>query len=163
MHNAGGVPLRAVIQRVRKASVTVESDIVGQIGRGFLVLLGVGQGDSDAQATLLARKVAGLRIFADEDGKMNLSLAELDHATGEGKVLAVSQFTLFADVRKGRRPSFVRAAPPDEAKRLYDLFCAALEREGIGVEKGIFQAEMQVALVNDGPVTILVDTDELGA
>jgi D-tyrosyl-tRNA(Tyr) deacylase len=94
---------------------------------------------------------------------MNLSLAELNHAAGEGKVLAVSQFTLYADVRKGRRPSFVHAAPPDEAKRLYEVFCAALQHEGVAVERGIFQAEMQVALVNDGPVTILIDTDELGS
>lgn len=149
------------MQRVNEASVTVEGKIVGRIGRGFLVLLGVGQGDGDAQAALLARKIAGLRVFADNDGKMNLSLGELNLAAGEGKVLAVSQFTLYADVRKGRRPSFVHAAPPDEGKRLYVAFCGALQREGIMVEQGIFQAEMQVALVNDGPVTIVIDTDEL--
>ncbi len=149
------------MQRVNEASVTVEGKIVGRIGRGFLVLLGVGQDDGDAQAALLARKIAGLRVFADNDGKMNLSLGELNLAAGEGKVLAVSQFTLYADVRKGRRPSFVHAAPPDEGKRLYVAFCGALQREGIMVEQGIFQAEMQVALVNDGPVTIVIDTDEL--
>jgi len=153
--------LRAVIQRVTEASVTVEDEIVGKIGRGFLVLLGVGQGDGDAEATLLARKIAGLRVFADGDGKMNLSLGELSRAAGEGKVLAVSQFTLYADVRKGRRPSFVHAAPPDEGKRLYERFCAALQQEDVEVERGIFQAEMQVALVNDGPVTIVIDTAEL--
>ena len=153
--------MRAVVQRVREASVTVDGEIVGAIGRGLLVLLGVGQGDGDLQATLLARKIAGLRVFADGDGKMNLSLAELNLAAGEGKVLAVSQFTLYADVRKGRRPSFVHAAPPDEGKRLYQAFCDALQREGIAVERGIFQAEMQVALVNDGPVTIVIDTEEL--
>ena len=153
--------MRAVVQRVNEASVTVEGKIVGRIGRGFLVLLGVGQGDGDAQAALLARKIAGLRVFADNDGKMNLSLGELNLAAGEGKVLAVSQFTLYADVRKGRRPSFVHAAPPDEGKRYYEAFCDALQSEGISVERGIFQAEMQVALVNDGPVTIVIDTDEL--
>lgn len=153
--------MRAVIQRVTEASVTVDGEVVGAIGRGFLVLLGVGEGDSSTEANLLARKIAGLRVFADADGKMNLSLADLDKEQGEGAVLAVSQFTLFADVRKGRRPSFVHAAAPDVANRLYQDFCAALANEGVRVERGVFQADMQVALVNDGPVTILIDTDDL--
>jgi D-tyrosyl-tRNA(Tyr) deacylase len=155
--------MKAVVQRVSEASVTVDNTIVGQIGRGFLVLLGVGMADDERTAALLARKIAGLRLFADADGKMNLSLAELNHAAGEGAVLAVSQFTLYADVRKGRRPSFVHAAPPDVANRLYQSFCAALTAEGIRVERGIFQAEMQVALINDGPVTILIDSDDLAS
>lgn len=155
--------MRAVVQRVSEASVTVEGEVVGRIGKGLLVLLGVGDGDGATQATLLARKIAGLRIFADNDGKMNLSLADLNHSAGEGKVLAVSQFTLFADVRKGRRPSFVHAAPPEIARQLYEHFCKALAQEGVAVERGVFQAEMQVALVNDGPVTILIYTNELAA
>lgn len=154
--------MRAVVQRVSRASVTVAGEVVGSIGQGFLVLLGVGAGDADADATLLARKIAGLRVFTDADGKMNLALADIDDGMG-GAVLAVSQFTLYADVRKGRRPSFVHAAPPDEAQRLYQFFCAAVVREGVRVERGIFQAEMQVELVNDGPVTILLDSAELRA
>lgn len=110
--------MRAVVQRVSRASVTVAGAVVGTIGQGFLVLLGVGAGDTDADASLLARKIAGLRVFADADGKMNLALGDIEN----GAVLAVSQFTLYADVRKGRRPSFVHAAPPDEAQRLYAYF-----------------------------------------
>ena len=148
--------MRAVIQRVSKASVTVEEKIVGQIGRGFLILLGIAHSDSEAEAAFLARKIAGLRVFEDGDGKMNLSLSEIG-----GAVLAVSQFTLYADTRKGRRPSFVDAARPEQAEPLYRRFCELLVAEGVPVEKGIFQATMQVALVNDGPVTILMDTSEM--
>ena len=148
--------MRAVIQRVSKASVTVEEKIVGQIGQGFLILLGIAHSDSEAEAAFLARKIAGLRVFEDGDGKMNLSLSEIG-----GAVLAVSQFTLYADTRKGRRPSFVDAARPEQAEPLYRRFCELLLAEGVPVEKGIFQATMQVALVNDGPVTILMDTSEM--
>ena len=148
--------MRAVIQRVSKASVTVEDKIVGQIGQGFLILLGIAHSDSEAEAAFLARKIAGLRVFEDGDGKMNLSLSEIG-----GAVLAVSQFTLYADTRKGRRPSFVDAARPEQAEPLYRRFCELLVAEGVPVEKGIFQATMQVALVNDGPVTILMDTREI--
>ena len=148
--------MRAVIQRVSKASVTVEDKIVGQIGQGFLILLGIAHSDSEAEAAFLARKIAGLRVFEDGDGKMNLSLSEIG-----GAVLAVSQFTLYADTRKGRRPSFVDAARPEQAEPLYRRFCELLLAEGVPVEKGIFQATMQVALVNDGPVTILMDTSEM--
>ena len=148
--------MRAVIQRVSKASVTVEDKIVGQIGQGFLILLGIAHSDSEAETAFLARKIAGLRVFEDGDGKMNLSLSEIG-----GAVLAVSQFTLYADTRKGRRPSFVDAARPEQAEPLYRRFCELLVAEGVPVEKGIFQATMQVALVNDGPVTILMDTSEM--
>ena len=139
------------------STTTVRRRVAPYAGAG----VGVGEGDGNAEAETLARKVAGLRVFADGDGKMNLSLADLDKEKGEGAVLAVSQFTLYADVRKGRRPSFVHAAPPEVANRLYERFCAALAHEGLRVERGIFQAEMLVALVNDGPVTILIDTNDL--
>jgi D-tyrosyl-tRNA(Tyr) deacylase len=149
--------MRAVIQRVSSAQVTVGGEVVGRIGRGFLVLLGVTAADGATEAGLLARKIAGLRVFEDGDGKMNLALADVG-----GAVLAVSQFTLYADVRKGRRPSFIAAARPEQAAPLYERFCALLRAEGLEVQQGIFQAEMQVALVNDGPVTIWMDTAELG-
>lgn len=123
---------------------------------GFLVLLGVTAADGEAEAGLLARKIAGLRVFEDDGGKMNLALADVG-----GAVLAVSQFTLYADVRKGRRPSFIAAARPEQAAPLYERFCSLLRAEGVAVEQGVFQAEMQVSLVNDGPVTIWMDTAEL--
>lgn len=148
--------MRAVIQRVSSAQVTVEGEVVGRIGRGFLVLLGITVGDGEAEAVLLARKIAGLRVFEDEGGKMNLALADVG-----GAVLAVSQFTLYADVRKGRRPSFIAAARPEQAEPLYQRFCTLLRSEDLQVEQGVFQAEMQVALVNDGPVTIWMDTVDL--
>ena len=148
--------MRAVIQRVSSAQVTVQGEIVGKIGRGFLVLLGITAGDGETEAGLLARKVAGLRVFEDGDGKMNLALADVG-----GAVLAVSQFTLYADVRKGRRPSFIAAARPEQAEPLYQRFCSLLRAEGIEVQQGVFQAELQVALVNDGPVTIWIDTADL--
>ena len=140
------------MQRVRQASVTVEGRTVGAIGPGLLVLLGVGRGDGEAEAVALADRIAGLRIFEDATGKMNLSLLDTHRAA-----LLVSQFTLYADTRKGRRPSFVDAAPPDEARRLYARACEALRALGVTVAEGVFAAQMQVALVNDGPVTIWLD------
>ena len=145
--------MRAVVQRVAEASVRVEGAVVGSIGRGLLVLLGVGRGDAEKDAEALAERVAHLRIFADEAGHMNRSLLE----TG-GEVLLVSQFTLYGDARKGRRPSFVDAAAPAEANRLYGLFAAHLRAAGLRVEEGVFRAMMDVALVNHGPVTILLDS-----
>ena len=145
--------MRAVVQRVSSASVTVEEQVVGAIGAGVLMLLGVGQGDTEADADYLAEKIAHLRIFLDDDGKMNRSLLE----TG-GAALVVSQFTLYGDARKGRRPGYSAAAPPDEADRLYQYCCARLRTHGVPVEQGIFQAMMSVALVNEGPVTILLDS-----
>lgn len=145
--------MRACVQRVAEARVTVEGEIVGQIGRGLLVLLGVATGDRDADAQWLAEKIAGLRIFEDAAGKMNLSLAE----TG-GAMLVVSQFTLLGDCRRGRRPSFVDAAPPEEAERLYEVFVAAVRAAGMEVATGRFRRHMQVSLVNDGPVTLIVES-----
>lgn len=149
--------MKAVIQRVNRASVTVEGKITGEIGKGFLVLLGVVQGDTEEEMRLLAKKVAQIRIFTDENDKMNLSLDKVD-----GEVLVVSQFTLCADVSHGRRPSFIGSAPPDIAENLYESFCEELvAAHGVKkVAKGIFGADMQVELVNDGPVTIIMDTDE---
>ena len=144
--------MRALLQRVREASVTVEGRKVGALGPGLLVLLGVGRGDGDSEAVALADRIAGLRIFEDAAGKMNLSLLDTHRAA-----LVVSQFTLYADTRKGRRPSFIDAAPPEEARRLYARACDALRALGVHVEEGVFAAEMQVALVNDGPVTILLE------
>lgn len=133
--------------------MTVDGTVTGRVGRGLLVLLGVAPEDGETQARWLARKVASLRIFPDHDGRMNRSL--LDDGLG---ALVVSQFTLYGDCRKGRRPSFVHAAPPEHAEPLYERFCALLAEEGVPVERGVFQATMQVALVNDGPVTLIVDT-----
>lgn len=145
--------MRAVIQRVSEASVTVEGRVVGAIGQGLLILLGVGAGDGEAEAKLLAEKSANLRIFADDEGRFNRSLLD----TG-GEALVVSQFTLYADTRRGRRPSFSDAAPPEIAAPLVDAFANELRRLGIIVRTGQFGAMMQVALVNDGPVTILLDS-----
>jgi D-tyrosyl-tRNA(Tyr) deacylase len=147
--------VRAVVQRVSQARVEVEGQTVGQIRLGLLVLLGVGRGDTLEDAAYLARKVAGLRVFSDEEGKMNLSLAEVG-----GEVLVVSQFTLYGDTRKGKRPNFVNAAPPGEGKRLYEYFCALLAEQGLHVETGVFQAHMEVHLVNHGPVTLWLDSSE---
>lgn len=144
--------MKAVIQRVSSASVTVEGLIVGQIGQGIMVLLGVEKGDTEAPADWLAEKIVGLRIFEDGAGKMNRALPEVG-----GAVLAVSQFTLAGNCNKGRRPSFDTAAPPDEGKRLYDYFVESLKRQNVPVQTGIFQADMQVALVNDGPVTFILE------
>jgi D-tyrosyl-tRNA(Tyr) deacylase len=145
--------VRAVVQRVSSASVEVDGQTVASIGRGFLVLLGVANGDTDREAEWLADKIAGLRIFEDEAGKMNLSVPDIG-----GAILVVSQFTLLADCRKGRRPSFTDAAPPAEADRLYQVFVTALRHSNLPVETGVFQAHMAVGLVNDGPVTGVVET-----
>lgn len=145
--------MRAVLQRVKEASVTVEGQVTGRIGPGLLVLLGVGKGDTEADVDFMADKVPRLRIFEDGAGKMNRSLLD-----GTKALLAVSQFTLYADTKKGRRPSFIDAMPPDEAKRLYALFCERCRAQGLTVEEGVFAADMQVALVNDGPVTIVLDS-----
>lgn len=150
--------MRAVVQRVQAASVTVDGQQIGAIGQGFLVLLGVTHRDQEHDAAVLARKIAGLRLFEDEEGKLNLALADIG-----GAVLVVSQFTLYADVRKGRRPGFTQAARPEEAQPLYERFCHLLTEQGVAVARGVFQAHMQVALVNDGPVTIWLDTAELPA
>jgi D-tyrosyl-tRNA(Tyr) deacylase len=145
--------LRIVLQRVKEASVTVEGNRISSIGPGLLLLVGVAHGDDETEADWLAEKVAGLRIMADEEGKMNLSVRDVG-----GAVLAVSQFTLLADTRKGKRPSFVGAAPPEEAARLFDYFCERLRTAGVSqVETGRFGAMMDVALVNDGPVTIVLE------
>jgi D-tyrosyl-tRNA(Tyr) deacylase len=145
--------MRAVVQRVARASVTVDAQTVGQIGQGLVVLLGVEQDDREADAQQLADKIIQLRIFDDAEGKMNLSLTEV-----RGAMLVVSQFTLLADCRKGRRPSFIQAAPPELAQRLYETFVAVVGVQGITVATGKFRAMMQVELVNDGPVTILLDS-----
>ena len=146
--------MKAVIQRVSEASVTVNGTVVGVIQKGFLVLLGVMDGDTEADADVLAGKVARLRVFTDENDKMNLSVTDVD-----GEVLCVSQFTLCADVKKGNRPSFTPSAPPAEAQRLYEYFTRRLLAEGVkNVERGVFGAHMEVRLLNDGPVTILFDS-----
>ncbi|MEW5897606.1 MAG: D-aminoacyl-tRNA deacylase [Bacillota bacterium] len=145
--------MRAVIQRVSRAKVTVDDQVVGSIGRGLLVLLGVGADDEAADAAYLAEKIPFLRIFEDEAGKLNRSLFEI-----EGEALVVSQFTLYGDCRRGRRPSFSSAAPPDKARRLYELFVAQLQEKGIKVATGTFQAHMLVELVNDGPVTLWLES-----
>jgi len=145
--------MRAVVQRVSRASVTVHGELVGQIDHGFVVLLGVADDDTQDDVIYLAQKVAGLRVFEDEQGKMNLSLADVT-----GKMLVVSQFTLLGDCRKGRRPSFVHAAQPQRAEELYHSFVAEITGQGIDVETGRFREQMQVELVNDGPVTLLVDS-----
>ena len=148
--------MRAVVQRVSSAQVTVAGEVVGQIERGFLVLVGITHSDGEAEAHYLARKIVGLRVFEDDGGKMNLGLTDIG-----GAVLAVSQFTLYGDVRKGRRPSFIDAARPEQAEPLYQRFCQLLAAEGVAVEQGVFQAHMQISLVNDGPVTIWLDTADL--
>jgi D-tyrosyl-tRNA(Tyr) deacylase len=147
--------VRAVIQRVNCASVTVDGRVAGEIGAGLLVLLGVGRLDNPESASYLAEKITNLRIFSDEAGKMNLSLLD-----SGGAVLVVSQFTLYGDTRGGRRPSYIQAAPPEEANRLYEEFVRSMRALGVTVETGVFQAHMQVELVNDGPVTILVDSEK---
>jgi len=145
--------MRAVVQRVSQAKVRVGEEVIGRIGKGLLVLLGVARGDSDADGDYLAGKIVGLRIFEDDAGKMNLSVQDVG-----GEVMVVSQFTLLADCRKGRRPSFVRAAEPTEANRLYERFAAGIRGSGVPVATGEFQAMMAVSLTNDGPVTILLDS-----
>jgi len=145
--------MRAVVQRVTQAKVEVNGAVTGAIGAGLLVLLGVGKADTAADAEYLAAKIAGMRIFSDDAGKMNLSVLEAG-----GAMLAVSQFTLYGDCRKGRRPSFDPAAPAEQARALYEHFLGAARRAGVRVETGIFQAHMTVALVNDGPVTLILES-----
>lgn len=145
--------MRAVIQRVSRAEVRVDGEVTGRIGRGIVVLLGVGHDDTERDGDYLLDKIVGLRIFPDAEGKMNLSLEQIG-----GELLVVSQFTLYGDTRKGRRPSFINAAPPDLAVALYDRFVAAARARGITVGTGVFQAMMEVELVNDGPVTIVVES-----
>lgn len=147
--------MRAVIQRVRRCRVQVDSRVVGEIGLGLLVLLGVGKGDTEAAADYLVEKVLGLRIFEDDAEKMNLSVQDM-----KGEVLVVSQFTLYGDARKGRRPSFDAAARPEEARRLYEYFVEKIRAAGLRCETGEFQAMMEVELVNSGPVTILLDSEK---
>jgi D-aminoacyl-tRNA deacylase len=148
--------MRAVVQRVKKAEVRVNGRAVGRVGAGMLVLLGIGKEDTLREAQSLADKVINLRIFDDQDSRMNLSLLETN-----GGLLCVSQFTLYGDCRKGRRPSYDRAAPPETACQLYDAFVASVRAGGIAVETGQFQAMMEVELINDGPVTLLVDTERV--
>lgn len=148
--------MKAVIQRVLNAKVTVDGNVTGEIGKGFLVLLGVMDTDTEEEMKLMAKKVAQLRVFEDENEKMNLSLDQIG-----GNVLVVSQFTLCADVSHGRRPSFIKSAPPEKANRLYEMFVEELHAWGVeNVQTGIFGADMAVELLNDGPVTIIMDTDE---
>ena len=147
--------MRAIIQRVTRARVTVASRVAGEIRTGVLVLVGVGRADTPESAEYLAEKIANLRIFADDAGKMNRSLVEIG-----GSALVVSQFTLYGDTRGGRRPSYIQAASPEDAKRLYEEFVRCLRSFGVPVETGVFQAHMEVELVNDGPVTILLDSEK---
>lgn len=147
--------MKAVIQRVKNASVTIDGTVISEIGKGYLILVGVMEGDTEEDAELLSKKTAQLRIFTDENDKMNQSILDID-----GEILAVSQFTLCADVKKGNRPSFVHSEKPERANTLYELYCDNLLAHGVRkVEKGVFGADMQVSLVNDGPVTILYDTE----
>ncbi|MBN2005567.1 MAG: D-tyrosyl-tRNA(Tyr) deacylase [Anaerolineae bacterium] len=146
--------MRAIVQRVTQASVTVDDQVVGAIGLGLVVLLGAGDGDTDNEARWLAHKVANLRIFPDQDGKMNRSAQDVG-----GSVLVISQFTLYGDIRRGFRPSFAHAAPPELAEPLVECFAQAVRDENVHVETGIFRAHMKVELVNDGPVTILLEKE----
>jgi len=146
--------MRAIVQRVSKASVTVDEKVTGAIEEGLMVLLGIREGDSETEARWLAHKTANLRIFSDTAGKMNLSVMDIG-----GSILAISQFTLYGDIRRGFRPSFAHAAPPEVAEPLVNLYCEALKAEGIHVETGVFGAHMVVDLVNDGPVTIIMERD----
>jgi len=147
--------MRAVVQRVSRAKVTINSHVTGEIGPGLLVLLGVGRGDSRVEADYLAEKIAGLRIFEADQGKMNRSVKDVG-----GKVLAVPQFTLYGDARRGKRPSFDGAAPPEQARELYEYFVECLRAAGLQCEIGKFQEMMRVELVNEGPVTILLDSSK---
>ena len=148
--------MRAVVQRVTDADVSVENQVKGSLGRGFVVLLGVEEGDNETDADYIAEKVSGLRVFDDSEGKMNLSVTDIG-----GEILSVSQFTLLADARKGRRPSFIRAAQPEEANRLYEYFNEKVREKGVTVAEGVFRADMLVRINNDGPVTILLDSRKL--
>jgi D-tyrosyl-tRNA(Tyr) deacylase len=147
--------MRAVVQRVSRARVTVENSVAGEIAAGLVILLGLGRNDTSAVAVSMAAKIANLRIFEDDQGKMNRSLLDVG-----ASALVVSQFTLYGDARGQRRPSFIAAASPEQAKKLYEEFCEALRKLGVSVGMGVFQAMMSVELVNEGPVTILVDSDK---
>lgn len=144
--------MKLVVQRVKNAQVEVDESVVGKIGKGFLVLLGVTHEDTKEQADYLVKKLCKLRVFTDENGKMNLGLKEVN-----GELLIISQFTLYADCTGGNRPSFIQAAKPDQANEIYEYFCAECEKNGINVQKGIFGADMKVNLLNDGPVTIILE------
>ena len=148
--------MRAVLTRVNSASVTIDGEVVGKIGKGFLILLGVGPNDTEKECRYLAEKALGLRIFTDENEKMNLGLDAVN-----GQVLVVSQFTLYGNCRKGRRPSFTDAAPPELGNQLYEYFLQCCEQLGYPPQHGVFGADMQVSSVNDGPVTLILDTDQL--
>lgn len=149
--------MKAILQRVSFAEVKVDDNTVGKIGNGFLVLLGIAEGDTEKEADALSAKIATLRVFTDENDKMNLSLADID-----GEVLVISNFTLYADCSHGRRPNFMKAAKPDVAEPLYEYFCKKMSDNGVRkVEKGVFGADMKVSLLNDGPVTIDIDTCDL--
>ncbi len=148
--------MRAVVQRVREASVSVDNEIKGSVGQGFCVLLGIEAGDEDKDLEYMVEKVSGLRVFDDEDGVMNRSIMDCG-----GEILSISQFTLLGDARKGRRPSWIRAERPERANEMYQRFNEGLRSRGIRVEEGVFQAEMMVNIVNDGPVTILLDSKKL--
>ena len=147
--------MRAVVQRVSRARVSVKNSVAGEIAAGLMILLGVGHDDTSAVAVSMAEKIANLRIFEDDQGKMNRSLLEV-----RGSALVVSQFTLYGDARGQRRPTFIAAAPPEQAKKLYEEFCETLRKLGVIVATGVFQAMMSVELVNEGPVTILLDSDK---
>ena len=148
--------MKAVVQRVTDADVSVDNKITGAIGKGFVVLLGVEEGDAESDADYMAEKITGMRVFDDSEGKMNLSLMDIG-----GELLSVSQFTLLADARKGRRPSFIKAARPEEANRLYEYFNEKVREKGIRIAQGVFKTEMLVRINNDGPVTILLDSKKL--
>ena len=149
--------MKAVLQRVTHAQVVVEGELISKIEKGFMILLGVGNDDTKEDADVLSKKISGMRVFEDENGKMNLSLTDIG-----GSILCISQFTLYADCRKGRRPSFINAGAPDMANELYEYFCERMKNDGIEyVKKGIFGADMKVSLLNDGPVTIILDSKEL--
>ena len=149
--------MRVVIQRTKEASVSVEGKVVGKIEKGFMILFGAKIGDTEKEAIYLAKKIAALRVFSDDNGKMNLSLSDIG-----GEILLISQFTLFADCKKGNRPSFILAEKPQLADKLYEIFNEELLKNGVKkVEKGVFGADMQVNLLNDGPVTIIMDTEEM--
>ena len=149
--------MRALIQRVKRASVTINSQITGKINEGLLIFLGVGEDDTEKQVQYLVEKCTGLRIFTDEQDKMNLSVKDI-----KGEILVVSQFTLYGDCKKGKRPSFVRAARPETAIPLYESFIAHCKNTGLNIQTGEFGADMQLELINDGPVTIWLDTEEMG-